>query len=390
MRVSVIGCLLLILMLLTGCWDRIEVNDVAFVMGSAIDKEGDKYRATIQIALPGQLGGSKGGGGGTSGKEGWYIDSRTAKTVRQANSLQQKGISRRLNFSHRRTILVGEELAREGIEPIMDVLARIPQNRLTSLVIVSRGPAVHVLGTKTSIEMFSSESLRELAIVSMKVPRTLKNTINVMLMEGVDLVLPAVNVTKTNTAQGVKSQQTIRMDGIAVFSDNKLAGFLDGEEADGVLWAMGQAKEPEVSIQAPDGSGEITAQFLHYRTILEPRIQGDTISFRIIVHAIGTILENESKYELSNHSHIEAFEAKMKQKIEKDIKSGIQKMQKLKSDGVGFGRMLHTKRPAVWKAYKSKWRQLYPEISIEAHAEVDIENIGSVTKPFARKEKEIK
>lgn len=64
-KAAVLCCLLLCSILLGGCWDRREVNDVAFVMGTGLDKEGDQYRVTMQIALPGQLGssGSTGGGG---------------------------------------------------------------------------------------------------------------------------------------------------------------------------------------------------------------------------------------------------------------------------------------------------------------------------------------
>lgn len=63
-KAAVLCCLLLCSVLLGGCWDRREVNDVAFVMGTGLDKEGDQYRVTMQIALPGQLGSSGSTGGG--------------------------------------------------------------------------------------------------------------------------------------------------------------------------------------------------------------------------------------------------------------------------------------------------------------------------------------
>lgn len=56
--------LILCTSLLTGCWDREEINDVAFVIGIAADKEGDEYRSSLQIALPGQSGASGSEGGG--------------------------------------------------------------------------------------------------------------------------------------------------------------------------------------------------------------------------------------------------------------------------------------------------------------------------------------
>ncbi|TXK73213.1 Ger(x)C family spore germination protein, partial [Paenibacillus sp. N3.4] len=43
--------------LLTGCWDRTETNDIAFVLTSAIDLEDDgRYRISYMLPLPGSMG----------------------------------------------------------------------------------------------------------------------------------------------------------------------------------------------------------------------------------------------------------------------------------------------------------------------------------------------
>ena len=40
-------------LVITGCWDRIEINDIGFVMGTGLDlmKDGN-IRATLQISVP--------------------------------------------------------------------------------------------------------------------------------------------------------------------------------------------------------------------------------------------------------------------------------------------------------------------------------------------------
>lgn len=143
---AVAGLLLLSPLALAGCWDRKEINDVAFVIGSSVDKENGMYRSALQIALPGNLGGagSKGGGGGTSGGKSYYLESKTGITLRSANMEIQAGNSRNLSFSHRRVLLIGEDFARDGIAPMLDQFARIPQNRLSSLVAVTSGSAYKI------------------------------------------------------------------------------------------------------------------------------------------------------------------------------------------------------------------------------------------------------
>ena len=69
----------------TGCWDRTETNDIAFVLTSSVDLEEDgKYRVAYMLPLPGSMGGASGGGGGTAGGKSYYIDSEVGTTLRDA------------------------------------------------------------------------------------------------------------------------------------------------------------------------------------------------------------------------------------------------------------------------------------------------------------------
>ncbi|MBX5477244.1 MAG: Ger(x)C family spore germination protein, partial [Clostridia bacterium] len=51
---------------LSGCWDRVEVNDLAIVLAAAVDvpSEGPGYEITVELAQPAALGLGGGGGGG--------------------------------------------------------------------------------------------------------------------------------------------------------------------------------------------------------------------------------------------------------------------------------------------------------------------------------------
>ena len=81
---------------LTGCWDRTETNDIAFVLTSSVDLEDDgRYRVTYMLPLPGSMGGASGGGGGTAGGKSYYIDSEVGTTIRDAISKLQIRMARR-------------------------------------------------------------------------------------------------------------------------------------------------------------------------------------------------------------------------------------------------------------------------------------------------------
>ncbi|HWO97783.1 MAG TPA: Ger(x)C family spore germination protein, partial [Bacillus sp. (in: firmicutes)] len=120
---------------LTGCWDRKEINDIAFVTATGFDRKGEnQYQVSVQVPLPGGMGGagSSGGGGGTGGNKSFYVDSEIGRNIRESNDKLQRRMSRNLYFAHRRVLIVGDELARKGFDDVLNLIALQPQARLSA------------------------------------------------------------------------------------------------------------------------------------------------------------------------------------------------------------------------------------------------------------------
>ncbi|MET3207226.1 UNVERIFIED_CONTAM: spore germination protein KC [Paenibacillus sp. PvR008] len=391
-KAAAIGCLLLCSVLLGGCWDRREVNDVAFVMGTGLDKEGDQYRVTMEIALPGQLGssGSTGGGGGTSGTKSYYLESRTGPSFRGASTEEQRGISRTLNYSHRRVLLFGEALAREGISNIMDVLARIPQNRLSSLVVITKGSALDVLQADAPIEQFPAEMVRELNYSYMKKPRSIKLLMNSILLEGIDPAVPVMSVVKNGPSNLKDKKTNIQVDGLAVFRKDRVTGIIDNHLSRFLLLGMDQAKDTEVFISPPKGSGYLSVHLIENSVHIKPYVRGDDIRMTIQMNCNGNVKENETTFDISNGANLKWLEQQVERQIKEDLGKAVRVIQqKYRSDVLGLGRVIITNLPDEWKRIKPRWEQLYPKVEVTINPVVHIENIGAVTKPFGIKKEQI-
>lgn len=46
---------LLLIALLSGCWNRKEINELAIQVGTAIDKVGDQYRVAVEVVVPAEV-----------------------------------------------------------------------------------------------------------------------------------------------------------------------------------------------------------------------------------------------------------------------------------------------------------------------------------------------
>jgi spore germination protein KC len=391
-KIAVISSLLLCSILLGGCWDRREVNDVAFVMGTGLDKEGDQYRITMQIALPGQLGssGSTGGGGGTSGTKSYYLESRTGPSFRGASSEEQRGVSRTLNFSHRRVLLFSEELARQGIGSMMDVLARIPQNRLSSLVVVTKGKALDVLQADAPIEQYPAEMVRELNYSYMKKPRSIKLLMNSILLEGIDPIVPVMSIVKNGPPDLKDKKTNIQVDGLAVFRKDRLTGIIDDHLSRFLLLGMDQGKDTEIFVTPPRGKGYLSVHLIENSVQIKPYIRGDDIRMTIHINCNGNVKENETNFDISNEENLKWLEQQVAEKIKQDLGEAVRVVQqKYRSDVLGLGRVIITNLPGEWERIKPRWDQLYPKVGVVVNPVVHIENIGAITKPFGIKKEQI-
>ncbi|HZG87738.1 Ger(x)C family spore germination protein [Paenibacillus sp.] len=376
--VSLCVCMAL---LLTGCWDRREINDVAFVVGTAIDLEKDGYRGTLQIPLVGQMGGPQGGGGGTSGSKAWHIESAFGKTIRGATEALQDHLSRVLNFSHRRVFVIGMPLASQGVMPFFDAVFRIPQNRLSAFPLVAIGDAKDILTADAPIEKMPAEMLREVAQLATVDPINLRIFFYSLLTEGIDPIAPAVK--RISSATNIKkSKSTIELAGVALFRHDRLAAILSEDDALGLLIAMNQARSPLIDVKPPHGAkGTIMIQLQQSITSIEPKVKGARIGFDVTIMAHGNVAEKMSDYPTSTTVQRDALERAVESRLTKMVEHAIRESQRHQSDPIGFGDALHRKQPRVWKDVRGRWeREELPRADIRVRARVHLEHDGALTK----------
>jgi len=369
--------------MLTGCWDRREINDVAFVLGTSLDKEGDRLVASLQFPLPSTMGGagSRGGGGGTGGDKPWYSNSVIGKSLGEIRYKQQRSVSRHLFLGHRRVFLFGEELARSGIERVLDEVVRNPISRLDTYVLVTEGPAAEMLNADVTVEKLPVEKIRELNNTFMNHPANFKYVIDVLNSEGIDLALPYIR--KHVRTGGVERDQIVPLlDSVAVFREGRMVGILQGYHASSLLWMMDEARRPLVIIPGPTGKGSITVQMQRTSSSIRPVIRGRDISFRITLDGYGYVMENTTNQDLSSHGRLEIAERLLRGTLEEQAKETLDLLQReWHADPLGLGREIHRHAPRLWKEIRDGWKDIYRELDIAVEARAHLENTGLLVSP---------
>lgn len=161
--------------LLTGCWDRREINDTAIVLGATIDKaNGKNIKLAVQFLAPQAIGGQQGGGGGGGPKV--LMRSAIGENMVDAASKLQVQLPRKLFWGHCKIYIIGEKLAKGGaLNEQIDFLIRHPEPRDNAYLFVSSGKASKVLEFQPLSELHVAEGLRKISEMHIGKTTTVKD-----------------------------------------------------------------------------------------------------------------------------------------------------------------------------------------------------------------------
>ncbi|MCM3628314.1 Ger(x)C family spore germination protein [Paenibacillus glycanilyticus] len=380
-------CLILSILLTSGCWDRTEINDLAFITGTAFDlTEKGEYLLSLQFAVPT----SSDGGGTGEPQQKFFVLSATGKNANEAFEKIQKKNSRKLFTAHRSVILIGESLGRHGINDVLDVFSHDPRQRLkTYIMVVKGGEAQEVLQTRYPFDQVPMEAVKEMEIQRAEIATSLRDFFLAASSPGVYPMMGVIEAVSEGSNPSNKTNM-FKLSGAAVFKDLKLVGLLDGFEADGLNWANSHMKDGRINAELPEGIGNVGMVVVRASRMIKSDLRGDRIHFKIILHGKGTLIENNTDLDVSVPKNLTLVQHALEKSAEKQIHNAILKLQKqFKADAIGLGRELYRNKPTEWKAVQKEWDQKFAEAEVTVDVKLTIGGAGMAGPPLQLNAEEI-
>jgi spore germination protein KC len=368
------------MILLTGCWNRVEINDIAIVTAIGLDLvEDDQLRLTLQVAVPSKL---VTGGTGESGGKSTIVISETGATVSEAYRNIQGKLSRRIFFSQSRVLLIGEDLAKKGVFHIVDFHTRYAEPRINSFIMFTKGKASKIINSMPKFESVSAEEMRELAKMSVGLKIYVRDFLNMLLTEGIEPFASQFTLKPLEVSTKNKSGETQAVSGIAVFKGDKLVGWMDEVETRGLLWIRNEIKTGVITIKIPEekGGGNISMEIIRGETNIVPILKQGELKLDVDVVTELSVIENDSKVNLHETKVIEEIQTNAEEEISKRIEMIIEKAKKeYKSDIFGFGQSVYKKYPKEWNThYKKNWENEFAQTKVTIHSKALVRRIGLI------------
>ncbi|OBR67984.1 hypothetical protein A7K91_18815 [Paenibacillus oryzae] len=380
------------MMLTTGCWNRKELNELAIQLAASIDKEGKQYRVASQVVIPSEVSAKT----TSSGMSPVTLFQATAPTMIEAFRKMTESSSRKIYSAHLRVLIIDENLAEDGISEVLDLFSRNPETRTDFYIIVARhSSAISILETLTSMERIPAENLFYALDTSAKnwsptTTVTIENLIEQLVSEGINPVLTGVQLfgnkeqgKKISNVQQVKPDAKVRFTGLAVFSSDKLAGWLDESKSRGYNYILDNVKSSAGHVACPSG-GLIGLETLRNQTVVKADIVDGEPLISIKVTNINTIADTECRINLSDPATITDLEHQASEKLKNVIEQTVVYAQKnFDFDIFGFGQKLYQSHPRQWKKIKDEWATTYwPKLKIKYDVKCQIHKIGTTRDSF--------
>lgn len=396
------GAFLLLMMavtvLLTSCWSKRELTDLAIVSAMGVDKtKGGRYNLTFQIINPGNVAGGIQDGGGGMQNPPITIYSASGTNIVEASKRASSRISRRLYYAHTNLVVVGESLAREeGVEVLMDAFDRDSEFRKTStLVIANHSTAEDLIKTLTPIDKipankvlktleFTERLWGENVKVSLQdVMKGLQSSKEETVVSGFRLVGNPKRAQTLENLQESAPEATLQASGIAVLKQGKLVDWLYGKTARGTVWLLDKIQKTSINIDWEGRKEAIVYETIRQKTDVSAQVKNGHPHISIHARVEGDIGEMEIPVDITNPKVFTKMEQSLRKEIKNELEKAIEHAQKNKTDILGFGEVIHRSRPNEWKKIKSEWSDVYfPKLDVDITVEAYIRREGLRNKSF--------
>ena len=363
------------MVLLTGCWSYQELENHYVVSGIAIDKgqEGHRYHLTFET-----LDLSSGGNGQLQAK---IIESE-GDTIAEATDIATKISDKSLYYSDCKIVVFSEDIAREGLTPVLDWLNRDPKPRFTVQLFISKEKTAGELFTQKGqqgdsqsgggqsgggvISMQIANSMETISTGGQGMQMHLYDVDNILLGEGRDLVLPCLKIS------GQKNPP-VEVNGTAVFRGDKFVGTMDASQTRNFLILMNTEQNTILLVGEKPEDERIALLIRKSSVSIDPEVSGEKIGMRVKIKMECSFDEENSERNYYLDLGTKKIEDMAAASLREHLETVIQREQnKFDCDIFGFGRRSYQEKPQEWEKLKPSWREKFRTVSVDVQPEVTL------------------
>lgn len=395
MKIFKLGFMLLLSILLSGCFDKVELEERGLVLAIGIDKynikndtnlekTGEEKRYTVSIAMPDISENNKESETkkqanpmekeGENKKNNEAIKKAEGQSVSSTIDLIDNYTSKKLYYGHTKAVILGKEVLQDEIflKETIDFLERNREISRKIIILASKERADNILQTIPKDEKMIGIYINNFYKNNKKNESftfrvDLENIIQALLSTNGDAIIPVVQ-----TIDG-----DIRFGGLAVLKNYKLISFLDDKTTKGLLWILDKNSLEDISIPFEDGY--LPLSIFSKSSKMKFTENGGKIICNLEVNVKGNI----SEYIFTENIMLDTEKYKVSQKgyeshINNEISNSLKHIKSLGADIVGFKERIKKNNYKLFEKYSLEDKNIFDYLEFNIKSNVRVKNAGSI------------
>lgn len=375
--------LILLLPLLSGCYNYRELNDLGITTAVSIDYKDNNFYVIAEVINP-----IKQQDASSSNNSPFVNYNSSSSSLQDAFRKVVLESPRQLYAAQLEIIVLSEEVVNNHLEEVLEYFARDPEARTEIKIIVAKTEdSTKAITLQTLLTSLSSSNIinsldLQSKVLGMAYPVTLNELLNMYIDPYLEVVLPSMSLYGNYEIGDEKENITtsspkaiVKIDGSTITKDNKILGYLDLEESKILNLINGKLKETIIKMNYYDGY--IIFEPNRIKVSRELDIKNNII--KINISGYSKTKEIQSNINLKDPKEVKKLNKALNMELEKKITDTFNSIrEKYGTDVFGFQELYYRTNYKYFKENCTNWYEdIYPKIKLEVKANVRLYEKGS-------------
>ena len=375
--------LILLLPLLSGCYNYRELNELGITTAVSIDYKDNNFYVIAEVINP-----IKQQDASSSNNSPFVNYNSSSSSLQDAFRKVVLESPRQLYAAQLEIIVLSEEVVNNHLEEVLEYFARDPEARTEIKIIVAKTEdSTKAITLQTLLTSLSSSNIinsldLQSKVLGMAYPVTLNELLNMYIDPYLEVVLPSMTLYGNYEIGDEKENITtsspkaiVKIDGSTITKDNKILGYLDLEESKILNLINGKLKETIIKMNYYDGY--IIFEPNRIKVSRELDIKNNII--KINISGYSKTKEIQSNINLKDPKEVKKLNKALNMELEKKITDTFNSIrEKYGTDVFGFQELYYRTNYKYFKENCTNWYEnIYPKIKLEVKANVRLYEKGN-------------
>ncbi len=364
-----------IAMMLSGCWDIVDPQDINYFIAVGFDYENDQFIVYAQMIDFAAVTTSE--SGKPTQHQPVLVGRGKGETAAQAFTDLYDSVQRRVIYGHVGAVVLSENIMKHGLlQDIFDLSSRYQELRYTPWVYGSKGDIEKVLSVSPFFNLSPLASIlhQPMEIYRQKsiVPPTMMRQILTDIREpGRTAILPAIDLNDTDWKEDLGPKEMLYLTGIFTFDAYRYTGYFSLDEIQGLRFvAKGIERTPLVIKHEGKIYSEISLN--KPKAKITPLLEDVRVRFQMQVAMTGNVIE---VIEPINEREMEKLAS---EQIRKEIISTYERALEKNVDIYQLEHLVYLKHNKWWQQHLKGGKLRLDKDSLEVDVKIDILSSGKL------------